>query len=211
MAFCKLQTMIRQKIANPQILSVNTMCLFSTKNRVALLSPCSEEAASVAFPDLSIKTAWLMEWEDEAKAFPTDNRRLLTVTVSLLFFRHRDLLHFRKKGNRFISKNHIQAHLEFNSQCCINGCHFLPVLVPADTGLEHPDVHQSCSCTPACSKIHPRVQSETKWFFNCVLSLCSQGSVTNALLQIWNLKNHVVKEISARNRLASSWEQADGS
>lgn len=133
------------------------------------------------------------------------------MTVSFLFFRHRDLLHFGEKGNRLISKNCIQAHLELNSQCCINGCHFLPGLVPADTGLQHPRVHQSCSSTPASSKIHPRVQSETKWFFNCCFSQCSQGSITNAVLQIWNLKNHVVNEISARNRLTSSCEPADGS
>lgn len=156
LAFCKLQTMIRQKRINPQILSVNPMCIFYIKIHVALLSPWSEEAVSLAFPDLSIKTAWLMESEDEAETFPTDNSLPLTVTASFLFFRHRDLLHFGEKGNRFISENCIQAHLEFNSQCCINGRHFLLVLIPADMGLQHPHVHQSCSSTPVCSKIHPR-------------------------------------------------------
>lgn len=176
------------------------MFLFPIKNCVALLCPWNEEAVTSLFWPCH-KNSLVNGKGRGGKSLPYSC--LLTVTVSLLFFRHRDLLHFGEKGNRFISKNCIQAHLEFNSQGCINGCHFLPVLVPADTGLQHPHVHQSCSSPPACSQIHPRVQSETKWFF---FSLCSQGSVTNADLQMWNLKNHVVKQISARNRLTSSWE-----
>jgi len=65
--------MIRQKTINLQILSVNPMCIFSIKIHVTVLSPCSEEAVSLAFPDLSIKTALLMGSRDEAKPFPTDN------------------------------------------------------------------------------------------------------------------------------------------
>lgn len=82
-----------------------------------------------------------MESEDEAKTFPIDNSLPLTVTTSLIFFRQRDLLHFWEKKPRLISENCILAHLEFNSQCCINGCHFLLVLIPADMDLEHPHVH----------------------------------------------------------------------
>lgn len=45
------------KSINLQILSLNPMYIFPIKILVALLPPCSEEAVSLAFPDLSVKTA----------------------------------------------------------------------------------------------------------------------------------------------------------
>lgn len=133
MAFCKLQKNDKAKIYKPTNSFIQPSVQTFKQNLLALLSPCDEEAVVLAFPDLPIKSARLMESEDETKTSPTDNSLPLTVAATLLFFRHRNPLWFWEKRNRFILENFIQAHLEFNSHCCINGYHFLLVLIPADT------------------------------------------------------------------------------